>query len=63
MVIITKRRISMKPETRNTIRELSSTEVAFVSGGEVTQQGGGLPKPIIGKKPPEGPLPIFTDLP
>jgi hypothetical protein len=44
-------------------RELSPGEVALVSGGEVTQQGGGLPKPVIGKKPPEAPLPILTDLP
>jgi hypothetical protein len=44
-------------------RELSLGEVVLVSGGEINQQGGRLPTPIIGKRPPEGPLPIFADLP
>jgi hypothetical protein len=37
-------------------RELSLGEVVLVSGGEINQQGGRLPTP-------EGPLPIFADLP
>jgi hypothetical protein len=53
----------MKNTSTAQVRELSSAEVALVSGGEVTQQGGGLPKPVIGKKPPEAPLPILTELP
>lgn len=45
-------------------RELSDFEVAHVSGGgEEPGQGGGLPKPVVGKPGTIGPLPIFTDLP
>jgi hypothetical protein len=53
----------MKTTSTAKARELSRSEIEHVSGGEVTQQGGGLPKPIVSNKLPEAPLPIFTDLP